>query len=214
MEHAKKYALVPQEMISKHIIPSKQLSQLDRDMIQILNSALGDDEKLKLYYDLLQKKMNFEKFNPSIQKTTNSPVSQDTANQEIKEEVSPVKEENDSLILNTVPQNMRKYATNLLAVLKTRPDKIKWNDRREISYHGELFQNSNIIDLFHWLFTNKKEPISSHEEFISVLRDLNIPQCYFRNKHISCRLDSKNEMNVSKSRLSKSKNKSVKWLPF
>jgi hypothetical protein len=68
MEFAKKYALVSEDQLSKHIPTEKHMSDLDNEMTKILKSSLNEHEKVRKYYEVLQKKMNLENFNLPWQK--------------------------------------------------------------------------------------------------------------------------------------------------
>ncbi|GBM47984.1 hypothetical protein AVEN_34324-1 [Araneus ventricosus] len=70
MEYAKKFILVPNDQISKHVPTEETLSELDREMSAILkNKGISDDEKVKLYMQVLQKKLNILDHNNIVQET-------------------------------------------------------------------------------------------------------------------------------------------------
>lgn len=46
MEFATKYALVPEEDLSRHVPTKKQMTEFDVAMSKILNSSLPDHEKI------------------------------------------------------------------------------------------------------------------------------------------------------------------------
>lgn len=136
MEFAKKFALIPHDQVNKHIPMEKDISDLDNQMSKILKSSLSEYEKVQKYYEILQKKMNLGNFNsPWKSEMQQLPVDEELPSKKIKQE-SPMYD--DVLILDSVPQNMRKYASNLLVMLKNHPDSIKWNDRGEMLFRGKL----------------------------------------------------------------------------
>jgi len=196
MEHAKKYALVPEEMLTRHTISNKQLSDLDKSMIEILNSSLEDHEKVSRYYDLLQKRLKMNQFN-SPYKLTEVKSSKEEENSDKETEESPItikKEDRrdeklgdsyDSIILNSIPPNLKRRADNALSILKSRPDILKWNNQGEICYRGETIPQTNIADLFNLMFTDKKKThILAKNTFLSALEELNLPKQYIRNKYL------------------------------
>ncbi|GBO19237.1 hypothetical protein AVEN_8547-1 [Araneus ventricosus] len=72
----KKYILVPKDEISKHVPTEDTLSELDREMSVILkNGRVLDDEKVKLYMQVLQKRLNIQDHNNGVQETIPEPVS-------------------------------------------------------------------------------------------------------------------------------------------
>ncbi|GBL87137.1 hypothetical protein AVEN_109465-1, partial [Araneus ventricosus] len=72
----KKYILVPNDEISKHVPTEDTLSELDREMSVILkNRRVLDNEKVKLYMQVLQKRLNIQDHNNGVQETIPEPVS-------------------------------------------------------------------------------------------------------------------------------------------
>lgn len=209
MEFAKKFALVPEEALNKHTPSQKQLSELDKALLKILNSSLPDYEKVQRYYELLQRKMNLQENNlPWIQrsdeeveqqpaKPEQDSVKQDSAKQEpttttTQETVNPehIKQEIDynQLPLTLVPSRMKKQALKLLEFLKTSPHKLEWNEKGIVSFKNKKIQNSNIADFFHLIFsTNKKVPINAQGELLQVLKEMHVPQSFIKNKNLLSR---------------------------
>ncbi|GBM23736.1 hypothetical protein AVEN_271102-1 [Araneus ventricosus] len=76
MEYTKKYILVPNDEMSKHVPTEDTLSELDREMSAILkNRRVLDDEKVKLCMQVLQKILNIQVHNNGVQETIPEPVS-------------------------------------------------------------------------------------------------------------------------------------------
>ncbi len=138
MEFAKKYALVSEDQLSKHVPTQKHISDLDNEMSRILNSSLNEYENLRKYY-ILQKKLNMEIFNLPWKTVTPETTRHDPV---VKEE-NPIKEESkkelcyDSMILNSFPPHMRNHANNLLQILKNHSNMLSWNEKGEISLHNQ-----------------------------------------------------------------------------
>lgn len=185
MEFAKKYALVPQEHLTKHVITQSHISDLDREMLKILNSKLEAREKITRYHDLLQKKLNMEEYNTPLEtiKDESEFIHEETAAKKMKHLESSHYED---IILNSIPTKMQKKAQTTLSILKREPTMLKWNEKGEVFYRGEKINHSNIADLFSIIFSNKKKvDIPAKDEFLSVLNELNIPKQYIQNKNLT-----------------------------
>lgn len=199
MEHAKKFALIPEHLMSKHIVSEKQLSELDKSMMHILKSSLEEHEKVRQYYNLLQKKMNMEEYNPPWKPP-----------QETSEDKQPTEEMKEDpyevVILNSVPYPMKKEALKALDIIKAHSDTLKWNDKGEILVKNELISKTNIADLFNIIFTHnkKKTHVTGIQEFLEALNSMNMPRHYIKNKHIAA--NSPVNKNVAKS--------DVTWLKY
>lgn len=184
MEYAKKFALVPEDSLNKHTPSPQQLSEIDRQLLKILNNRqLNDTEKVKLYYAILQNKLNLEEHNPPHVETK---PSVDYA----------------SLILESTPQRVRKHVNNLLAILKQNAKVFKWNELGEIVIRDQTLTHSNIVDLVNMLFNNSSKKLPGQELFLTTLKELNIPQNYIRNRNLQ-------EPKKKKSRITKP---TPKWL--
>ena len=108
METAKKFALVPEEMLNRHVPSSKELNSFDDAILKILNSSLPEHEKVNQYYKLLQRKMNLQEFNQAIV----IPLLE-TIEEEKKPLLSSFKQESPdfkSVIYSSVPANATKEA--------------------------------------------------------------------------------------------------------
>lgn len=189
MEYAKKYALVPEESLSRHTPTPKQMSEFDKEMSHILNSTLNDYEKVQQYYMLLQKKLNLENFNSAFVPT--SMVDGEKKNTPPKEEsqqlenISPIKYEYETIVLRSLPKSLKNMGESLLQILRTHPEILSWNSQGEISIKGKIIPNSNLADLVSMILTNKKKTdYVGKQNFLSTLQELNVPQLYFKNKHL------------------------------
>ncbi|XP_035233732.1 LOW QUALITY PROTEIN: uncharacterized protein LOC118205552 [Stegodyphus dumicola] len=175
MEFTKKYVLVPEEMMTKHTISDKQLSELDKAMMHILNSSVDDREKLVRYYELLQKKLNLKEYNSPFK-----PPKDDSQNSlDDSAEMKKVKEEEEApssvtdgdkqmtvtdystVILDSVPLRMRRKAQNALAILKRHPDILKWNDKGEQETHNKIKVSLQFIDSFQFLNTSLEKLVQN-----------------------------------------------------
>ena len=182
MELYKKFALVPENSVSKHVPTSTQMSEFDREMQNILvNQRLSDYEKVQRYYEILQKKFSMENYNvPRI-------AVQESEKQDPEKEVKLEPHEKSSsqfkeIIINSVPKLYRNKADILMRLLEKQPDIINWNQKGEISYKNQAIKNSNIGDLFHHIFTSSKSPPIGKQEFLNAFDDLNIPKHFIKNR--------------------------------
>ncbi|GBN03696.1 hypothetical protein AVEN_258827-1 [Araneus ventricosus] len=186
MEHAKKFALIPEHLVSKHTVCDKQLNDLDKSMQNILNSSLEEHEKVKQYYALLQKKMNIEEYNlPWKPPEEPAPLN----NIEV-EPMLPRKEDSyDRAVLNSVPQGMKNEASKALDFIKEHSNILKWNDKGEILIGNELISKTNIADLFNIIFTHnkKKTNVAGIQEFLAALNLMNMPKHYFKNNYLTAK---------------------------
>ncbi|GBO09936.1 hypothetical protein AVEN_4770-1 [Araneus ventricosus] len=186
MEHAKKFALIPEHLVSKHTVSDKQLNDLDKSMLNILNSSLEEHEKVKQYYALLQKKMNKEEYNlPWKPPEESAPLN----NIEV-EPILPRKEDSyDRVVLNSVPQGMKNEASKALDFIKEHSNILKWNDKGEILIGNELISKTNIADLFNIIFTHnqKKTNVAGIQEFLAALNLMNMPKHYVKNNYLTAK---------------------------
>ena len=188
MEHAEKYALIPEELLSKHIPSQQQMSEFDLAMSKILNSSKPDHEKVQKYYDLLKRKMNLEEYNPPWKSSSKEEEDEPSKKEDL---IKPlIKEEqsgnnyNDT-VLNAVPQNMKRQANNLLQMLKSHPNTLRWNDKGEVIYKDQKLPQLNIADLFNLIFArHKMKTLIAKDEFLQALDELNVPKHLIKNKQL------------------------------
>ncbi|GBM55753.1 hypothetical protein AVEN_190338-1 [Araneus ventricosus] len=186
MEHAKKFALIPEHLVSKHIVSDKQLNDLDKSMLNILNRSLEEHEKVKQYYALLQKKMNIEEYN-----LPGKPPEEPAPSDNIEVEPMLPRKENsyDRVVLNSVPQGMKNEASKALDFIKEHSNILKWNDKGEILIGNELISKTNIADLFNIIFTRnkKKTNVAGIQEFLAALNLMNVPKHYVKNNYLTAK---------------------------
>ena len=214
MEHAEKFALIPEEFLSKHIPSLEQMSEFDLAMSKVLNSSLSDHEKVHKYYDLLKRKMNLEEYNlpwrPPSKEEKSSKKEESSINELPELDKKEEQSENNytDIILNAVPHNMKRQANNLLHILKSHPKTIRWSDKGEVTYKNQTLSQSNIADLFNLIFTRHKlENIIAKDEFLQALDELNVPKHFIKNKQLS-NVSKKQE---SSTPVKKRKRSNYKW---
>lgn len=200
MEYANKYVLIPEQKLSQHIPTGEQLSEFDGEMIKILKSTLNDHEKVQCYYEILQRKMNLEMNNPPWSSVKEQP--EQVLPPAKPEESQNQEEDYTSIILNAVPENLKRQAASLLELLRANPHILKWDKQGQLSIKGHIYKDSNLADLFNFIFTNRKSTYASAVyEFLHALREMNIPKHYIKNKQL-LKMDSmpiKLEKNTVKS---------------
>lgn len=188
MAQVKKFALIPEELVVKHTVSNKRLSELDRTMMDILNSNLPDHEKLMRYHEVLQKSLNLQQFNTPMheKKDTSQDTSQDIRHEGIRQdaEKKPLQVNYQELILPSIPKNMRGKAENVLSLIKNQPEILSWNSKGQLLVNKEEMPNSNIIDFFTYLYKPKNN-ISNGAVYDKVLKDLNIPMQFIGNTKTS-----------------------------
>ncbi|GBM28474.1 hypothetical protein AVEN_254674-1 [Araneus ventricosus] len=186
MEHAKKFALIPEHLVSKHTVSDKQLNDLDKSMLNILNSSLEEHEKVKQYHALLQKKMNIEEYNlPWKPPEETAPLN----NIEVESMLPRKEDPYDRVVLNSVPQGMKNEASKAMDFIKEHSNILKWNDKGEILIGNELISKTNIADLFNIIFTHnkKKTNVAGIQEFLAALNLMNMPKHYVKNNYLTAK---------------------------
>ncbi len=194
MAQIKKFALIPEELVTKHTVSNKRLSELDKAMMKILHSDLPDHEKLVLYHELLKKSLNLQEFNHPVEKKNEEVADNkkidEKKNEEMKNEKVvtnkdsfKVKDNYQDLILSSVSKSMRRKAENALSLIKTQPDVLSWNAKGQIAIHGEKLPNSNIIDFFNYMYNTRSNAL--HKSlYDTTLKDLNVPKHFIGNKNL------------------------------
>jgi len=196
MAQVKKFTLVPEELVIRHAVSKKRLSELDKLMIKILNSDLPDQEKLTRYQEVLQTSLNLQEFNRPIVKIKenieNYPTSKSLSDQEIEmnkkdsEEIELDKKEygySRDIILAAMSKSKRNKAENILTLIQQQPEVLSYNELGEISLYGRKLSDSNIIDFLNYMFDSRK--VVPHKNmFNKAVNDLNIPKSFITNKRL------------------------------
>lgn len=186
MEFTRKFVLVPNDHLSKHLPTEENLSELDKEMNIILkNRNITDDEKVKLYMQVLQKKLHIYDHNNDLikdQETTyNLPVddSQEPINNLPSENQ---KEAVEDLILQSTPKNFKTNTRNILNYLKTSKNVIDWTSKGELIYKSKIIKNSNVLDLIKFMqIPSKQHDLIGKYEFQQALKEINLPISFIKN---------------------------------
>ena len=172
---------------------------------------IPDDEKVKLYTKDLNslqriresiktpeklatndKNIN-DQDGKSLEKKTNENVSANEIHEEGKVED----------IIHTLPKTVRKDATQILRFMKSNPDKMTWNNEKELVYQGTVLHGSNIGDLLMDTLSNRKKTISPNlfrNTFSKGLNDITIPKEWIKNEKMKDLMEYQNKENTSSSR--------------
>jgi hypothetical protein len=123
MEHTKKLMLVDPRIV-RPSMKEKNLTNLDQQITNILNSDLPDDIKAKQYMQASRTFKNYDTPSPP-------PTTKETSESDV--------------IASIQPANQFK-AKRLLEQIKKDPD-TEFNERGELVYRQSVIPNSNIVDL-------------------------------------------------------------------
>ncbi|GBM14173.1 hypothetical protein AVEN_60991-1 [Araneus ventricosus] len=152
MEYAKKFILVPNDQISKHVPTEETLSELDREMSAILkNKGISDDEKIKLYMQVLQKRLNILDHNNIVKET----ISEAQHTEEEKQDLVEKSDLMEHLILESAPKNLKSNTRNILNYLKKFSRLNALDSQGRIDLQGkecQEFQRSRLDQIFADIF--------------------------------------------------------------
>lgn len=151
----------------------RTLSELDREMSEILESNITDHEKVTRYNQVLHKYREYHtQFNKPLQIEFKPSVSDQPSFNRLVEDQ----------ILNVVPSKMRTKAAQLIDLIKN-SDTMSWNDRGEFVYRGKPVPNTHMVDLVGDAIRFRKsvEP-ENWRVFASALSELSVPEELIGNK--------------------------------
>lgn len=206
MEHAQKMILIPQDSVvgqrevnnfipGSTQTPGDNLSRLDHEMRDILNSRAITDERDRwnLYNQVLQRYLYFVE-NGKRQKTQENSQqnNNDNTNNNINNSDTSLnnnekeKEITEEFISASVPQRYRRKAEKLLDRLRSlkNSNAIYWNEKGEVTLNGVKITDSNIIHLINDAARLRKSfnPVG-RQEFADFIREQNIPRELIGNHH-------------------------------
>lgn len=165
-------------------IIDKQLSKLDNDIAQTLNSDLPDDEKAKRY-EMILRGYRYYEHKVSQQKTT----------QQIE------KENEDDQILESTPSHLRPKAKQLLKRIKGHT---KWTDDGEIQTDDlrDIVPHSNIGELVATAVDRskiKKKHPTGFSHFAAALKRADMPKELIPNDDVWNRMNPRRRKRRSRS---------------
>ena len=164
----------------------KQLSKLDADIVDTLNSNLPDDEKAKRYAMSLRAYRYYEP------KTL--PFDRYGARARQRDE----DEDDDDDLLQSTPLPLRRKAKRLLKSVKPYA---RWNDDGEIVYRNELVPHSDVGELIASALdssTTKKTRPKGYEAFADALKRARTPKEFINNENLWSYLNPKSSKTIKK----------------
>lgn len=145
----------------------RSIANLDQDMQAILQKTnLSDQDKVREYNQVLQRYLEYYDHVRNPIPTLPTPHSTPSqSSRSVRDEV-----------LRTVPKTMKRKAEAVLDRIENQAN-MKWNDRGELIYEGELVKGSNVVDLVNDVIRHRKsfQP-RGWQEFARALRQSNVPQ--------------------------------------
>lgn len=160
---------------------TQQLKHLDAEMTDILaNKRLDDEEKARLYNQVLQRYLTFydqRKSQPLNVKIAFPPIVKseppveeskpETSGETSKEaqestevETTPTAVEKE--VMKSIPKIYKAGARQLLDKIKENHDLSYWNEKGELMYENKLISGSHVVDLVNDMLRHQKgfEPVS------------------------------------------------------
>ena len=199
MNHTKRMVLVPENTLERLqqrqriLTPpvTQTLKSLDSEMGDILSSKqLDDDEKAKLYNQVLQRYLTYydqRKGQPlHVKLTAPNPVEtpKPEENEKVKElekpEATPTAVEQE--VIKSVPKIYKAGARQLLDKIKENTEMLHWNDKGELMYENKVIPGSHLVDLINDTLRHRKgfEPVG-WSVFARGLARMNVPENLVRN---------------------------------
>ena len=189
--------LVPQDFVSQQeqhqIVRTnplvKRLSELDLEMNKILSlKDFSDDEKLKLYNQVLQRYLEFDTQRKEKHPIPVKVIPDVKANkmQDIEAKPSSTQKQTtiESEIIESVPKVSRNKAKLLVNKLRQNQDIVYWNDRGELLYDGKPVSGTNIVDLVRDVMGQRKNFQPKHGKLFSKgLARINTPSDWIGNEN-------------------------------
>lgn len=213
MENAKKMILIEPGLIEKLKQENKvnsNLSRLDIEMQNIMNSKTEDRKKWMLYLQTLQRYLHFTE---EDRQPLRLPIYSDTSNEDLNEskivfknkdrelksivDADSLLEENGSMkskenntnplytptqILSLIPKSYNKKGQLLLNLVGTNKSKIHWDNEGTVIIDNEKIPGSNIVDLINDSLRplKRSDPIG-WDRFAKALKDIKVPLTYIGN---------------------------------
>lgn len=174
MEHSRKFVLVPEDRLQQ--FAEDHLSELDMQMQTILNKKdLTDSEKSTLYLQILQKYVKFP---------TSEFLKEKPAVTLPQTEILPVDKvlDLDKDIIDAVPVKLKSLASDIIHFIREKD--ISWSHGKELIVKGKMIPNTNIVSLISDVLRNRKKRPHGHKIFYDMLKEINFPTKYVKNKFV------------------------------
>jgi hypothetical protein len=183
----KKMILVPEQNFTRHGATPEYLTELDQQMKAILHSQHAEDIKIRLYNDVLQKRIQAGLLNiPELPKEEkeSDPVAATSKEEEEEEEESAYLSSTPE-ILSSVPKSQQNNAKTLMNILRQHPNIIHFNNKGEVVYHGKSIPGSNFASLLNFTLRRPGKAASiptGFSQYKKAILSLNLPQGLIKNK--------------------------------
>ena len=173
----KKMALVPHSMVAQMMeaqrdqqqlvtdSPLIQLSSLDQQLKEVLESAEPSDIKAKKYGQILQTYSSIR--NKEVYRPVPSALSVPATHN----------------WLNGLAASYINKGRILKDHVEKNPD-LQWNDKNEIFYKGNRIAGSNVVDLIHTFVKKSNNQPTGWQEFGKALLDNNVPRTAIANENL------------------------------
>lgn len=180
---ARKLVLIPEDSINKFKkeedessvqTSGNNLSRLDKQLFEILNSKKNDSDKWIEYKDVLRRFLFFSNENEN----KHHPVQHD----------EPVVEESkysEDRIVTAIPKIYQKKARGLINHISTSDvgHRLVWDALGRVTIDGKLIEHSHITDLINDAMRQRQTtPAIGRETFAKYLQELNTPKVYVGNQ--------------------------------
>ena len=173
MEHGKKMALVPQNMLLPPPPVEPYLNELDSQITRILqDKTMPSDVKAKRYSHALRQYMAFK--GGDVPEPVKIPIEESPQTDRLTE------------LLQSIPRNSSNRARMLINHVRKNPD-ISWNAKNELVYRERTIPNSNALDLVHRFVSPGTKSVrmpTGWREFGNALLLHNAPRSAVVNKSI------------------------------
>jgi len=181
MSHGKKHVIISQQeydmLRSKneskiHNPQKRELHRSEVEMKNVLDREIPEDEKIRLFTEELN---NLK----SRYKLLTNPKPYDDDDSILENRYSL--EDN---IVKSLPKSSQAEGELLLHHLKNHADVIKWNNRGEIIFRGDVIPGSNLTDLISGVMTTRKSniPLLPQTVFLKALSETNTPESWIKNR--------------------------------
>lgn len=159
--------------------PGTELTRLDHEMHRILNSDPKDEgAKWKMYQQVLQRflRLTEEMRGHHLEKMETTDVEKPA---EDPQDVADM----ENIVMESVPARYKVKARLLYKTLQNTPNNVfSWNDKGTVSINGKPIENSNVVDLVNEAMRARKTVKAvGREQFVSLLRSINVPREYIGN---------------------------------
>ena len=177
MDYQKLVLIGPQQMGSddriNHLLQDpakKSLSELDKEMQQVLELDISDHDKVSRYNHILQRYLTYYE-------KSNRPMTVRIDESEPHSKQTYLSRKFPEQVLRLTPVTFRAKAAEILDRMQE-SNHVSWDERGQLVIDGRPIEQSNMVDLINDVVRNRKTitPPLGWQEFATGLRTLNIPE--------------------------------------